>query len=229
MTGMGAKKTALLDPAVLAGIGAIQKSPVFKAVAKLQRQLAPMPDLSNLLGNLPDLGKLSFPDMAGYERLLALHLPVDELLAVPADDSPLDEYVGAVAAVLAKHGPLSPWQVAMLILRAGGLSIADALSLHMRSIAKSPRNRAPSKTGGRALVESVRTESKKRQWNTAWGWLCAQAENHAEVGGFQLDGVSDSGNVVRYSNGQTSNCGSIKKSTFQDYWGRPNRSKKVGR
>lgn len=219
-----------LDPATLAGIEAVQKSPVFKAAANLQRQLPKFPDLSGVICKLPELGKLySALHLEGYERFVTSYLPVDELLAVPADDSPLDEYVDAVAAVLAKHAQLSPWQVAMLILRAGGLSIADALSLHMGSIAKNPRNRGPSKTGGRALVEGVRTESKKRQWNTAWSWLCTQAENHAEVAGFQLDGVSDSGGVVRYSSGQKNSQGSIKKSTFQDYWGRPNRSKKAGK
>ncbi len=106
--------------------------------------------------------------------------------------------------------------------------LADALSIRQRSIAKNPRNRAPSKTGGRALVESVRKESKKRKWNTAWQWLCGQADNRATVGSFLLNEVCENTDTVCYSSVSDNTAGSIKKTTFLDYWTRPDRSKKVG-
>lgn len=130
---------------------------------------------------------------------------------------------------IAAHDVFNPFHLERMVSAAESSGRETAISNHMRNIAKGSRNRRPSKTGGRALVDGVRTESKKRQWNAAWNWLCTQAENHAEVAGFQLDGVSDSGGVVRYSSGQKNSQNSIKKSTFQDYWVRPSRSKKAGK
>lgn len=130
---------------------------------------------------------------------------------------------------IAAHDVFNPFHLERMISEAEYNGRETAISSHMRNIAKGPRNRSASHYGGRALVACVRAESKKRQWNTAWSWLCTQAENKASVGAFALDGVCDSGNFVRYLNTQEGAVKSIKKSTFQDYWQRPNRSKKVGR
>ncbi|GHU20043.1 hypothetical protein FACS189475_08300 [Betaproteobacteria bacterium] len=88
-------------------------------------------------------------------------------------------------------------------------------SARASKIAKKPRKRSITATGGRALVEKTRTESKKRTWNAAWEWLCRQAENHINVGYFALESVDDDREIVHYWNKKE---GQIKKTSFQKYW-----------
>lgn len=94
---------------------------------------------------------------------------------------------------------------------------AGAFSETQSKNAGNPRVRAPSETAGKALVMAVRHASKKRQWNTAWDWLCEQAASMAKVGKFSLKCSSTDLGIVNYK-GPDGKVKVIKRGTFRTYW-----------
>lgn len=89
--------------------------------------------------------------------------------------------------------------------------------------AKRKRNRGRASDAGRALVEAVRDESKKKNWNTAWTWLCKQADDRQTVKGFTPDRLV--GETLHYSTAKGKQR-EIAQGTFSDYWRATNRATK---
>ena len=152
------------------------------------------------------------------ERIYAIYQSLGE-------DGSFNDYVDAIDCVMAEVGQLSALDVAMLLLRSTGISPekmmevgAERFKQHQSEIAKKPRNRALAVDGGKRLVGLVQVTSKKRVWNTAWGWLCQQAENKATIGDFSLDGVDEVTNGVAYRLTHGGKTKTIKRETFRKYW-----------
>lgn len=118
---------------------------------------------------------------------------VNALAAIPIDknNDDLPSLSAKVSFVIDSYGPLSIQQLALLLLLSKGYTEREALSLCMKKVsAGRPRKRGESKTGGKAFVAAVKSESGKKLWNTAWGWMESGVDK--VFSGFEISKITES-------------------------------------
>lgn len=113
--------------------------------------------------------------------------------------------------MIAAHDVFDPVHRAALVERAK----ADDFSSRQTRAAKDfPRNRKPSAVTRKALVEVVRSQSKRRIWNSAWEWLKAATNEGQTIGEFELQRCTAETIAYRVRGRDAD----IKEVTFRDYW-----------
>ena len=149
--------------------------------------------------------------------LLNLFSVVNALTEIPIDENndDLPSLSAKVSRVIENYGPLSIQQLALLLLLSKGYTENEALSLCMKKVsAGRPRKRGESKTGGKAFVSAVKSESGKKLWNTAWDWVGNQVDE--VFSGFEITKITESQVYFKATGKNKEN--SISKGTFRTYW-----------